>query len=67
MSRQIFEGHALANSYAAEQTKKYNRELFVVKCGASGSYGINYQIISDRSELRKGEKIVTHYKNGKIQ
>ena len=64
MKREIFEGKATADVHAETESRKKGSELFVVKCGSSGSYGINYQIITSSKELRPGEKIVSHYSKG---
>lgn len=61
---QTFEGLRTANEFAETTSKKMSSELFVVKCGSTGSLGINYQVRASLKDMRPGEKMMGKYKNG---
>lgn len=59
--KQIFEGYGPARDFAQVESKKLNKELYVVK---SATGGIHYYVTPDGSKVAPGEKILGHYKNG---
>lgn len=59
--KQIFGGYGPARDHAQAESKKQQKELYVVK---SSNGGIHYYVTPNKENVKGKEKILGHYKNG---
>lgn len=60
--RASFEGYTEARKLAETESRKNNKELFVIKTNRGG---IRYEVCP-QEELQTNDKILVKYKNGQI-
>lgn len=62
--RIIFEGYGPAAQHAEIESKKQQKEMWVIKTNEGG---LKYMVITDLSEAGENEKVMAHYEKGIVK